>query len=141
MIRLLRRLTSGDLELTSFADENLPPFAILSHTWIGGQEVSYNELVAGASNDKAGYDKIHFCAAQAAADGLEYFWVDTCCINRSALFELITAINSMFKWYQRADKCYVYMTDVPWTDDGSWRGPFRRSRWFTRGLTFPFIRR
>jgi hypothetical protein len=28
---------------------------------------------------KAGWKKIQFCAKQAAADGLQYFWIDTCC--------------------------------------------------------------
>jgi hypothetical protein len=28
---------------------------------------------------KEGYRKIRFCAQQAKRDGLDYFWVDTCC--------------------------------------------------------------
>jgi hypothetical protein len=78
-MRLLKRLPSGDFELVSFNDENSPPYAILSHTWTEGQEVTYNELVAGTGKDKTGYDKIRFCGGQAAADNLQYFWVDTCC--------------------------------------------------------------
>lgn len=69
-MRLLKRLSSGDFKLVSFNDENPPPYAILSHTWIESQEVTYNELVAGAGKDKTGYDKIRFCCGQAAADGL-----------------------------------------------------------------------
>jgi hypothetical protein len=38
--------------------------------------------------------------------------VDTCCINKSAHQELQTAINSMFRWYQGAAKCYAYLSDV-----------------------------
>jgi hypothetical protein len=137
-MRLLKRLSSGDFEVASFDDENPPPYAILSHTWTEGQEVTYNELVAGTGKDKAGYDKICFCGRQAAADKLQYFWVDTCCIDKSISHELGTAINSMFRWYQRASKCYVYLSDVVVSEEAfriTWADAFRRSRWFTRGWT------
>jgi hypothetical protein len=52
--------------------------------------------LAGTGTDKDGYIKIRFCGERAAADRLEYFWVDTCCINKSTSDELSTAINSMF---------------------------------------------
>ncbi|KAH7061021.1 kinesin light chain 1 [Paraphoma chrysanthemicola] len=142
-MRLLRRLSSGDFEVASFNDENPPPYAILSHTWTEGQEVTYNELVAGTGKDKTGYDKIRFCGGRAAADGLQYFWVDTCCIDKSTSHELSTAINSMFRWYQRASKCYVYLSDVVVPEEVAdaevfrimWAEAFRRSQWFTRGWT------
>jgi hypothetical protein len=142
-MRLLERLSSGDFELVHFIDENPPPYAILSHTWTEGQEVTYNEMVAGTGKDKIGYDKIRFCSGRAAADGLKYFWVDSCCIDKSTSHELSTAINSMFRWYQRASKCYVYLSDVvvPEEVDNAeafritWVEAFRRSRWFTRGWT------
>jgi hypothetical protein len=142
-MRLLERLSSGDFKLVYFNDENPPPYAILSHTWTEGQEVTYNEMVAGTGKDKIGYDKIRFCSGRAAADGLKCFWVDTCCIDKSTSYELSTAINSMFRWYQRASKCYVYLSDVvvpEEVDDAeafriTWAEAFRRSRWFTRGWT------
>jgi hypothetical protein len=142
-MRLLKRLPSGGFELVSLSDDNPPPYAILSHTWAEGQEVTYNELVAGTGTEKTGYTKIRFCGERAAADGLEYFWVDTCCINKSTSDELSTAINSMFRWYQRASKCYVYLSDVVMPDKTTdaeasrigWQEAFRWSRWFTRGWT------
>jgi hypothetical protein len=142
-MRLVERLSSGDFELVSFNDENPPPYAILSHTWTEGQEVTYNDLMAGAGKDKIGHDKIRFCGGRAAADSLEYFWVDTCCIDKSTSHELSTAINSMFRWYQRASKCYVYLSDVVVPEEVgdaeafrvTWAEAFQRSRWFTRGWT------
>jgi hypothetical protein len=141
-MRLLKRSLRDDFHLISF-DDDVPPYAILSHTWAEGQEVTYNELVTGTGKDKIGYDKIRFCGRQAAADGLEYFWVDTCCIDKSTSDELSTAINSMFRWYQRASKCYVYLSDVVVPEEVAdaeafritWMEAFRRSRWFTRGWT------
>jgi hypothetical protein len=79
-----------------------------------------------------------FCAEQAERDGLQFFWVDTCCIDKSNAFELTAAINSMFRWYRDAAKCYVYLADVTadpsvGADAQPWEKAFRRSRWFTRG--------
>ncbi|KAF2436355.1 HET-domain-containing protein, partial [Tothia fuscella] len=143
MMRLLKRSPNGDLELISFSDNVLPAYAILSHTWIEGHEVAYNELVSGTGKEKTGYAKIRFCADRAAEDGLEYSWVDTCCIDKSTVQELQTAINSMFRWYQGASKCYVYLSDVKVPAEVvnaqdfriTWVEAFRRSRWFTRGWT------
>jgi hypothetical protein len=144
MIRLLKRSANDDLELISFSDDDAPPYAILSHTWATGQEeVTYNELVSGAGKHKTGYAKIRFCVDRAAEDGLQYSWVDTCSINKSTSDELSTAINSMFRWYQRAAKCYVCLSDVRVPAEVAdaqafritWAEAFRRSRWFTRGWT------
>ncbi|KAF1935704.1 HET-domain-containing protein [Clathrospora elynae] len=143
-MRLLKRLPGDSgFELTSFKDDPAPPYAILSHTWTDGQEVTYKDLVEGTGTDKDGYTKIRFCGERAAADGLEYFWVDTCCIDKSTSVEVSTAINSMFYWYQRAAKCYVYLTDVAVPDEVTnpeafrtlWVQAFQRSRWFTQGWT------
>jgi hypothetical protein len=145
-MRLLKR-SSDDFGLISVNDDKPPPYAILSHTWITTEtesyEVTYDELVAGIRKDKVGYEKIRFCGDRAAADDLEYFWVDTCCINKSTSNELSAAINSMFRWYQHAAKCYVYLSDVSvvgeatdaQADRTAWEDDFRRSRWFTRGWT------
>jgi hypothetical protein len=82
-MRLLRqRQPDGDFEITSFDEdsENLPLYAILSHTWgADEEEVTCDDLVTGRGEEKPGYDKIRFCAERAAADHLDYFWVDTCC--------------------------------------------------------------
>jgi hypothetical protein len=95
--------------------------------------------------NKAGYKKIQFCGEQAERDNLEHFWIDTCCINKEIKAELSQAINSMFRWYQTAVKCYVYLPDVSvsdpsWKESNTaaefpWESAFRHSRWFTRGWT------
>jgi hypothetical protein len=64
---------------------------------------------------KAEYKKILFCGEQAARDGLQHSWVDTCCIDKSNNVELQEAINSIFRWYQNATKYYVYLSDVSTT--------------------------
>src|SRR5205807_1598031 len=120
----------------------IPPYAILSHTWNEGQEVTFQDLMDGTGESKIGYDKIQFCAQQAERDGLRYFWVDTCCIDKSNYTELRKALNSIFRWYQNAVKCYVYLSDVSTAkrkanevSGFTWEPSFRVSRWFTRGWT------
>jgi Heterokaryon incompatibility protein (HET) len=127
-----------------FVGGEIPEYAILSHTWgADTEEVIYRDLIDGTGKNKVGYEKIRFCGQQARRDRLQYFWVDTCCIDKSNAVELQEAINSMFRWYRNAVKCYVYLPDVssPGIDIGNksdqlpWEMAFRISRWFTRGWT------
>ena len=111
-MRLLEIKSLGEFSLVQVATHNTLPYAVLSHTWTHGQEVTYKDLVSGAGKSKTGYEKIKFCGEQATQDGLQYFWVDTCCIDKSDSTELTTAINSMFRWYRNAKKCYVHLADV-----------------------------
>jgi hypothetical protein len=144
-MRLLELQPNGDFCLTEKSLDNaIPPYAILSHTWgDASQEVTFEDMVEGSGRSKAGYGKIKFCGEQAARDGLQYFWVDSCCIKRSSDSELSESINSMFRWYQRAVKCYVYLSDVPTgkrkrgdkDSQNVWEAAFWESRWFTRGWT------
>ncbi|KAM7183251.1 hypothetical protein V8F33_013699 [Rhypophila sp. PSN 637] len=135
-------------------DPDIPPYAILSHTW-GDEEVLFKDLEDGTAKNKGGYAKIRFCGDQAERDGAE----------------LQHALNSMFDWYRRAAKCYVYLADVSthqqdidspnwklvvrhsgcvtrrWAFQElktpaianffckGWKQAFRQSRWFTRGWT------
>lgn len=148
-MRLLKRHssdytgTSSSFSLTEFQPSNIPSkYAILSHRW-GHDEITLKDLESGIARSKpGGYRKLDFCATQAAHDGIEYFWIDTCCINKESSAELSEAVNSMFKWYQNAAKCYVYLPDVAldpsnYTTPGNhaWTSAFRASAWFTRGWT------
>ncbi|KAH8764627.1 heterokaryon incompatibility protein-domain-containing protein [Hyaloscypha finlandica] len=142
-MRLLQVDENGEFSLTKDYVNDIPPYAILSHTWGDDEEeVTFKDLKKGSGKKKSGYKKIQFCGAQASRDGLQYFWVDTCCINKSNSTELSEAIISMFRWYKDAARCYVYLSDVLVVDldpiDESlqlWKQAFRNSRWFTRGWT------
>ncbi|KAH8587674.1 hypothetical protein B0O99DRAFT_694230 [Bisporella sp. PMI_857] len=142
-MRLLEIISPGNFHLIQVPTHNNLSYAILSHTWIYGEEVTYQDFTSGTGIHKAGYEKIKFCGEQAHKDGLRYFWVDTCCIDKSNNTELTTAINSMFRWYQNATKCYVYLADVSAAssnkqtliDQTVWEAAFRMSKWFTRGWT------
>ncbi|KAF2197377.1 HET-domain-containing protein [Delitschia confertaspora ATCC 74209] len=144
-MRLLQCINTSEYGLTKeFVDDStIPPYAILSHTWgADTEEVTFEDLMNSTGKDKPGYEKILFCGEQARRDKLQYFWIDTCCINKDNNAELSQAINSMFRWYRNATQCYVYLTDVSSlseTDVGStlqqWESDFWKSKWFTRGWT------
>jgi hypothetical protein len=143
-MRLLNFEEDDKLIITLFEDTEIPPYAILSHTWGGdGDEVTFADLAEGDYTYKPGYEKIRFCREQTRRDGLLYFWVDTCCIDKDDLAEHSLAIQSMFRWYQNATKCYAYLSDVSvevathssTLDEHPWESTFRSSRWFTRGWT------
>ena len=103
-MRLLKLNHDDSLSLETFSGPTITPYAILSHTWASNNEdeVTFKDLTDadGTSNNKAGYQKLRFCGSHAKTDGLDYFWVDTCCIDKSNNYELTKAINSMFRWYQ-----------------------------------------
>ncbi|BDD58982.1 hypothetical protein MAP00_004217 [Monascus purpureus] len=140
-MRLLCLKDHGTPHLTEFLHEP-PSYAILSHTW-GNDEVTFKDIQEGTAKTKAGYDKIRFCGKTAASHGLDFFWVDTCCIDKSNSTELQEAINSMYRWYRDATRCYVYLSDVSvlngnesnFSSPPLWQSAFLASRWFTRGWT------
>jgi hypothetical protein len=140
-MRLLYFDALDRLILTDFHGKTIPPYAILSHRW-SDSEI----LIEHVSNEtykkrEEGYRKLEFCAKQAAQDDLQYFWIDTCCIDRWNKSERSEAINSMFQWYKNATRCYVFLPDVlvstasESVQRSDWEASFRASAWFTRGWT------
>jgi hypothetical protein len=133
-MHLLRSCDTSEFNLFQFDDGVVPSYAILSHTWgRDTEEVTFEDLINGTGKNKLGYEKIRFCGAQAAQDGLEWFWIDTCCINKTNKAELSQAISSMFRWYCNATRCYVYLSDMS--------TPVLRSNKrmrFTKHISWPF---
>ncbi|KAF3075870.1 hypothetical protein CFAM422_002410 [Trichoderma lentiforme] len=134
----MRLINVKTFKLEEFLDYLAPPYAILSHTWgDDSEELSFRDVEDGNIN-KLGIGSVKFrgCCRQAAEDGLGYAWIDTCCIDKTNLVELSEAINSMFRWYQRASICYAFLSDVPGDEDFRETGSkFHSSRWFQRGWT------
>lgn len=137
----MRLLHTSAIELFDFYDHEIPKYAILSHTW-GKEEVSLHDLQkmeASELDGLEGYMKIKACCKLAALEGYQYVWIDTCCIDKTSSAELSEAINSMYRWYQDAQVCYVYLADVFARGKGLYGvrvdREFRESRWFTRGWT------
>ncbi|EHK50432.1 uncharacterized protein TrAtP1_007530 [Trichoderma atroviride] len=135
----MRLINTRTLKLHQFHGKP-PPYAILSHTW-GQEEVSFQDFHSPELREKlAGFPKIRDTCKKAYAQGLDYAWVDTCCINKNSSSELSEAINSMFKWYRNSAIAYAFLEDYPSlniekTALTTAAVGFGQSRWFTRGWT------
>jgi hypothetical protein len=151
-MRLINTLT---YELREFFDNDVPKYAILSHTW-EEEEVLFHDMtnITGSTRNKLGFKKVQGACSLAHSQGYTWIWIDTCSIDKSNSAELTEAINSMFRYYQEAEVCYVYLKDVTcwkskgirmskdirrsksiWKLKGISETEFRRSGWFTRGWT------
>lgn len=110
----MRVIDTESLEFRDFG-HRMPdrPYAILSHRW-GEDELTYRQYL---SLDKAelrrqarpehstGLGKILWGCFMARSNGIPYFWIDTCCINKNNAddqTELSASIMSMFRWYNQA---------------------------------------
>jgi hypothetical protein len=144
----MRLINAETLELEEFCGNEIPEYAILSHTWeTPKEEVSFIDITSKTFKHKAGYQKIWYLCQQASKDHLSWVWCDTCCINKDSSAELSEAINSMFQWYQNAKICYAYLVDILTSSSGKaeentgkqskdWvPKEFYTSRWFRRGWT------
>lgn len=132
----MRLLKASSIELEEFPPNQIPPYAILSHTWLQ-EEVLFDDIQRGTAAAKpTAWSKVQSTCYQAISDGLEYVWIDSCCIDKSSSAELSETINSMYAWYGQASICYAYLSDVsavvdPHKPDSA----FAQSRWFRRGFT------
>ena len=141
----MRFINTKTIQLEEFFGDQIPDYAILSHTWVAPKdEVTFQDMSSGQYEHKLGFTKIQYLCQQASGDHLSWAWCDTCCINKDSSAELSEAINSMFQWYQNAKFCYAYVSDVPSSgpDDNnlgilrsSVSEQFQKSRWFRRGWT------
>lgn len=128
------------LQLEEVTDAGLEgkSYAILSHCWEEGQEVSFQEFNHPDLEEvrqKRGFEKIRRTCERAKREDppLQYCWVDTCCIDKKSSAELTEAINSMFKWYREATVCYAYLHDLQHGNDLKSQLP--ECKYFTRGWT------
>ncbi|KAI1099755.1 HET-domain-containing protein [Jackrogersella minutella] len=136
----MRLIHTRSLEMEEFFGDQIPEYAILSHTWEKG-EATFQDWTKldNSIREKPGYVKITGACNQAKRDGFDWLWVDTNCIDKSSSAELTEAINSMFTWYRDARICYAYLQDVPSKDFSGQAEDvmafFKKSKWFGRGWT------
>jgi hypothetical protein len=130
----------------------IPRYAILSHTWVQAPygEVTFQDFHSMEPKGHGkirqicpedlrevikskGYEKIENTCKKALTYGIQYVWVDTCCIDKSNSAELQESISSMFEWYRNAQKCFVHLFDL---EPGVLEeDAFPKCRWFKRGWT------
>ncbi|KZM25271.1 hypothetical protein ST47_g3583 [Ascochyta rabiei] len=109
----MRLLNVSTFELQPFYGDDIPPYVILSHTWLQeDEEVTFEQLRFGHHwRALRGARKIEYTCKQAAQDGYNS--------------ELSEPINSMFQWYQKAEVCYAYLMDI------EQHSTFLNSRWWS----------
>ncbi|KAI0864814.1 HET-domain-containing protein [Xylaria cubensis] len=142
-VSTMRLINTDTLDLEEFYGTEIPIYAILSHTWLRREEVTFQEWLKRDTDTsvraKSGYAKILAACQLARKSSLEWLWVDTNCIDKTSSAELAEAINSMYEWYERSAICYAYLSDVSTSpgpeNDLEFNKEFSRSRWWTRGWT------
>ena len=109
--------------------------------------IQFSKVGDTPTKQRQGYQKILKTAQIAKEKGYDYFWIDTCCIDKTSSAELQEAINSMWRWYQRSAYCLVYLEDfrptaITLEQHGYYTCDPRllweklpRTRWITRGWT------
>ena len=68
----MRLLDAHTYRAREFDPADVPPYAILSHTWATTGEVSLLDLQEGIADSRTGYHKLVGCCAQAVSDGFDY---------------------------------------------------------------------
>ncbi|KAI1869274.1 uncharacterized protein JN550_005904 [Neoarthrinium moseri] len=146
---VMRLLDTATFEMVSgeqstFKEEG---YAILSHRWVG-REITFEQIQSLASQLRsapvqptAQLAKIRGACDRAREQGLQWMWIDSCCINKASTVEESESINSMFKWYRDAKLCITYLSDVRFSTGNPKGEVFRSvdgttaSVWFSRGWT------
>ena len=109
--------------LKYFNDEALCgiQYATMSHCWCTAglaKEIQFEELNQATLEtvrdlrNRPGYRKIVESCSLTRKQGLEWLWMDTCCIMRESKTELSEAVNSMYQWYRNSEICFAYLHDV-----------------------------
>ena len=130
-VEIIAETTDGNATYNKTVFEE---YAILSHTWLSKGEITYSDWAdpiqaALIDTTSPGYNKLTKSCEAAANQGLRLAWMDTVCINKESSSELDESIRSMFKWYQNAKVCIVYLAETESLVD------LKRDKWFTRGWT------
>ncbi|KAI0746118.1 heterokaryon incompatibility protein-domain-containing protein, partial [Earliella scabrosa] len=168
----MRLLHTTDGSFKDYSDPPIATYAILSHVWAkegmeGYPEKTYQDVLEAQTKSKKSRrsvfshlrsKKIEQASRVTKAHGVNYIWIDSCCIDKTNGPELSEAINSMYQWYGQAKICYAFLDDVidptdstmsvqplddavatdeaqPQTSPGTALTDLQYSGWFRRGWT------
>ncbi|KAH8796289.1 hypothetical protein BGZ57DRAFT_862967 [Hyaloscypha finlandica] len=127
----MRLLHTSEIRLEEAKHEINVKYAILSHTW-NATELSLQDLNKKDSRYMIEYKKVRESCEKAKPRN-DWIWIDSCCIDKSSSAELSESINSMYRWYEDADICYVYLEDFE--GEEATLDSLSRCKWFSRGWT------
>ena len=134
-VSLLTLTTTLDQIMIQFINEVVRRFfayAMLSHRW-EDDELAFKDVKEQSVYDlpAARFHKVHSFCRQAGECGLEWAWVDTCCIDQTSSTEVQRTISSMFSWYRGSALTIIYLSDVTESSVAA----LLDSQWFKRGWT------
>lgn len=146
----MRLLNATSLSFKEFLGHSIPKYDIVSHRW-SDEELTFEDFATGKPQEGYGWTKIVKACEMARQQDYRWVWIDTICIDKKSSAELSEAINSMYTWYWRSDRCFVFLPHVHGVTEcgcptGEYhqtfegctpfcRRQFRASAWFTRGWT------
>ncbi|KAK5710585.1 hypothetical protein LTR15_012914 [Elasticomyces elasticus] len=113
---------------------DVPQYVVASHRWLVGMEAMIDDIEHRKNTDTKGYEKVEGFAkyVREHISGVDWLWIDTCCITQHSVKEVDEAVRSMFRWYEKALICLAYMADVVDPRD---KHQFEASQWHHRGWT------
>lgn len=127
----MRLLSVHTLEFREYHGDDVPKYAIASHRWYAGSEATLKDVRRKRNTETTGFLKVLAFTryVREHISGIDWIWIDTCCIDQKSSQEVSEAINSMFKWYSNAEVCLAYLADVERIEDVA------HSDWWSRGWT------
>ncbi|THU83912.1 hypothetical protein K435DRAFT_843869 [Dendrothele bispora CBS 962.96] len=129
-IKPRRLIDTHSLRFTEFEENGTTLlYAILSHRWVESEEVTFQEFLDVQGREKmkkkSGYQKIILACMRARNDGIDFIWIDTCCIDKGNHDEVTRDIKSIWN-YEKESSLHGEKRE-------KWM--FEDSEWFQRGWT------
>ncbi|KAF7511882.1 hypothetical protein GJ744_003115 [Endocarpon pusillum] len=116
-MRLLQADENGEFSLTDDLINNIPPYAILSHTWgEDHEEVSFIDLTRGPRRTKAGYKKLRFLHSRLHATAYDTFgWIHAASTKRTTLSFQKPSLRCIVGTAERRNAMHTFQTFRLWT--------------------------
>ncbi|KAF5598793.1 hypothetical protein FPCIR_2717 [Fusarium pseudocircinatum] len=120
-----------------------PPYAILSHCWYSSElELTFKDFEdLSQHTSKPGYSKIVSACHAAVAQGYEWLWVDSVCINEENAVEKEETMKKTYSMFLNAGVCLLYLSEIPNAnikddDKEILSSDIRKSRWMSQAWTY-----
>ncbi|KAK8859059.1 heterokaryon incompatibility protein-domain-containing protein [Apiospora arundinis] len=137
---MMRLINVNSKELEDFSIRHMPPYAVMWHIRsevndgkkLGFQESGSVNIIWRHQSEK---DVIKSFCERTKERGIDYAWMDTCCIDQSSSTGLLEAIDSISQWHRRAAIWCVYLENISLSEQSDIIERLEHIQWFTRGWT------
>ncbi|KAE8150457.1 hypothetical protein BDV25DRAFT_154277 [Aspergillus avenaceus] len=101
----IRLLNVDTLKTERFPPHSVPEYAACMIEKWRRNDVLYSDLERGDAVPHKSWGKVTALAQVARESGLQYIWINTCCVDNRNAEEMATAQALRYSWYLRADIC------------------------------------